>query len=289
MSKRNIQRGGKESINLQDCEKVQIGLSYSDTKALFIDLFESNFPKFRAIAREEALSNIESLSIKLTERLLSSNLKDSQFLEKPDFYYNLYRAIEVSARTEDEDLQDMLAELLVKRISFNEDDTRRIILNESIQIMDKVSSNQLKMLSFSFFTFNYYVKLNFQTWEGFNNYVSEYIKPFMDYEYRDIDIQHLDYCGCISTDYGFGVPSFTQILKNRIPALYPDLSAHKNEQDYIDSVTKNNLQNCSAFFDMMRNTNLWGIEPTSVGLMLIGVNFEVQKGYKIPKINEYFE
>lgn len=289
MSKSQIQKGGRESINLQDCENVQIGLTYSETKALFVDLFELNFPKFRAIAKEEAQANIEKLSAKFSERLQKLDLINAKILETPDFHYNLYRAIEIGARNAYEDLQDMLAELLVKRISFNGDDTRRMILNESIQTIDKVSNNQLKMMTFSFFMFDYWTKLKIQTWDDFNNYVSEYLQPFMDYEYKEIDIQHLNYCGSVNYDYGYGRPSLSQILKNRMPALYPELSEHKEEQKYVDSVTKEKLQNSSAFFDMMNNTKLWAIDPTSVGLMLIGVNFEIQKGYMIPRFNEYFE
>jgi hypothetical protein len=289
MKKKLSQKGGRESMNLQDCDNVQIGLSYSETKALFVDLFELNFPKFRAIAQEEAKNNIEKLSNKFADRLQKLDLIDTKILETPDFHFNLYRAIEIGARHNDENLQDTLAELLVKRISFNGDDTIRTILNESIQTVEKVSNNQLKMLTFSFFMFEYWTKMKIKTWAEFNEYVVEYIQPFMDYEYKDIDILHLNYCGSINYDSGFGRPSLSQILKNRIPSLYPDISQQKDEQKYIDSVTTGNLINSADFFDMMNKTKLWAIDPTSVGLMLINVHFEIQKGYKIPSINEYFQ
>jgi hypothetical protein len=289
MNKSLKQKGGKESINLQDCENVHIGLTYSEAKSMFFDLFELNFPKFKAIAQEEAKRNIEKLSKKFADKFEQIELIDTKILESPDFHFNLYRAIEIGARHNDDYLQDLLADLLVKRLSFDSDDTKRTILNESIHTIDKVSKNQLKMLTFNFFMFDYWSKLQFKNWDEFNAYVREYIQPFMDYAYKDIDIQHLDYCGCINYDYGFGRPSLSQIIKNKIPSLYPDLSQHKDEQQYVDSVTKEKLVNSDIFFEMLENTKLWAFDSTSVGLMLINVNFEVQKGYKIPRMNEYFE
>lgn len=289
MNKRLTQKGGNDSINLQDCENVRIGLSYSEAKSLFIDLFELNFPKFRAIAQEEAKQNIEKLSRKFADKFEKIELIDTKVLESPDFHFNLYQAIEIGARHKDDYVQNLLADLLAKRLSFDSDDTKRTILNESIHTIDKVSRNQLKMLTFNFFMFDYWTILNFQTWDDFNAYVNEYILPFIDYRYKDIDIQHLDYCGCINYNYGFGRPSLSQIIKNRNPSLYPELSQHKDEQKYIDSVTKEKLVNSDFFFKMMENTKLWALDSTSVGLMLINVNFEVQKGYKIPRMNEYFE
>lgn len=283
------QKSGDKSINLQECDNIQIGLSYSETKDIFIDLFELNLPKLKTIAQEEAKLNIEKLSDKFSSRLQKLDIIDTKIFETPDFHYNLYRAIEIGAHHDSEYLHDTLAELLVKRITFNSNDTLRTILNESIQTIDKVTNNQLKMLTFNFLMFDYFKKLNIKTWSEFNKYASEYLLPFMDYEYKDIDIQHLNYCGSINYDPGFGRPNLSLVIKNKAPNLYPDFAQQKHQQPYLDTVTKQKLINSADFFDMIKNTQLWTFEPTSVGLMLINVHFETQKGFKLAKINEYFE
>lgn len=289
MDNKLIQKGGNESLNLQNCDNVNVGLSFSETKELFTDLFELNYPKFREIARLESLKNIEKFSEIFSNRLQSLENFDKEILTSPDFHFILYKSIEVGARQQSDYLHNILGELLVKRIGFDKDDTIKTILNESISTINKVSSNQLKMLTFSFFIFDYWTRIGLQTWNEVNDYIDEFVTPFMDFNYKEIDLQHLSYSGCITYDYGFGRPSLSQIIKNRIPQLYPDLNKHKDEQSYIDEITKDRLKHSDFFFNIMDSTKLWATDTTSVGLMISSVNFEVQTGYKIPNINMYYK
>lgn len=282
-------KSGNRSLNIQNSDNIQLGLTYSEAKDLFVDLFKLNFPKFQAIAAAEASKNIENFSKRFAERLNAKQIIIDDDLSTPDFHFNLYKAIEISARFNNDLLHSFLAELLVKRISNDKNDTIKTILSESIISIGKISLNQLKMLTFSFVFLGYWTRLKIKTWQEFNDYIKEYIQPFMDYNYKEIDILHLDYSGCVNIDYGFGRPSLSQIIKNRIPELYPDLKSHQNEQGYIDSITKEKLLDSVNFFAILDNTKLWAIDPTSVGLMLINVYFEIEKGYKLNKIDEYFE
>ena len=278
---------GSNSINLQNSPNSSIGLTYTESKDLFIDLLELNFPRFREIAAEEASKNIERLSVKFADRINAKSLSIGEEISTADFQFCLYKAIETGARFKDDTLQNFLAELLVSRASSGKDGSLTAILNESILTIGKITTNQLKLMTFSFLFFDYCYKLPLKTWDEFNCYINEYVFPFMDYSYKNIDILHLDYCGCINNGGAFK-PSLSKIIKNRIPELYPDLKSGSSEQTYIDGVTKSELVHGVDFFKMIDKTNLWAIEPTSVGLMLIKVYFEIERGYKLEDIDKYF-
>lgn len=288
MIKKSSQESGNNSINVQQSQNVNIGLSYSDSKELFTDLFEKNFPQFRRIAQEEAEKNIEKLSARFADKLNELKTFDNSVLETPDFHFNLYKSIEIGARNGNEELHLFLANLLVKRIQFDKNDTQRVILNESITTIEKVSINQLKILTFSFLFFTYFKISKSKNWDDLNAHIKEYIEPFMDYEYRLIDVQHLIYSNCSTMELGFGTPSLSQILKTAFPVLYPDYKKFSDEQKYIDQITQNNLKHQEFFFKMVDETRLYGVSPTSVGFMLISLYFEITKGYKLPHIEELF-
>lgn len=188
MIKKSSQESGNNSINVQQSQNVNIGLSYSDSKELFTDLFEKKFPQFRRIAQEEAEKNIEKLSARFADKLNELKTFDNSVLETPDFHFNLYKSIEIGARNGNEELHLFLANLLVKRIQFDKNDTQRVILNESITTIEKVSINQLKILTFSFLFFTYFKISKSKNWDDLNAHIKEYIEPFMDYEYRLIDV-----------------------------------------------------------------------------------------------------
>jgi hypothetical protein len=288
MIKRSSQESGSNSINIQQSQNVNIGLSYTESKELFSDLFEKNFPHFRKIAQEEAEKNIEKLSAKFADKVNGLKSFDSKILETPDFHFNLYKSIEIGARNGNEELHLFLATLLVKRIQFDKNDTKRVILNESITTIEKVSINQLKILTFSFLFFIYFKVSQSKNWQDFNEYIEEYIEPFMDYDYRLIDVQHLIYSNCSTMELGLGTPSLSQILKSAFPVLYPDFRKYSDEQKYMDEITRNNLKDHEFFFDMVDKTRLYGVSPTSVGFMLISLYFEINKGYKLPHMDELF-
>ena len=288
MNKRSNQKSGSNSINIQESQNINIGLSYTESKELFTDLFEKNFPHFRKIAQEEAERNIEKLSAKFADKLNELESFNYKVLETPDFHYNLYKAIEIGARNGNEELHNFVAKILVKRIQFDNNETKRIILNESITTIEKISINQLKLLTFSFLFFTYFKMSRSENWESLNSYIKEYVESFMDYNYRIIDIQHLIYSNCATLEVGLGTPSLSQIIKGAFPSLYPDYNKYSDGQKYADDITKKNLQNQDKFFEMLDKTQLYAINPTSVGFMLISLYFEITKGYKLPYMDELF-
>ncbi|GGI56879.1 LPO_1073/Vpar_1526 family protein [Winogradskyella haliclonae] len=289
MIKKSSQKSGNDSINIQESKNVTIGLSYTESKELFSDLFEKNFPRFQEIAQEEARKNVEKLSKRFVEKVNELESFNDSVLQDPDFHYNLYKSIEIGARNSSDELHQFLANLLAKRIGCNENDTKRIIVNESISTIEKISTNQLKILTFSYLFFTYFRIFEFKNWKDFNKYIEEYIEPFMSYEYSLIDLQHLNYSNCTTMESGFGSPSLSQIIKNRNPKLYPDLKSRKDEQAYIDEITKKNLKHQDKFFKMLNSTQLYAINPTSVGFMLISLYFEIITGEKLTYIEKLFE
>lgn len=289
MMVKSSQKSGNDSINIQESKNVTIGLSYTESKELFSDLFEKNFPLLQKIAQEEARKNVEKLSKRFTEKVNQLESFNDSVLQNPDFHYNLYKTIEIGARNSSDELHQFLASLLVKRIGCDKNDTKRIIVNESISTIEKISTNQLKLLTFSYLFFTYFKIFEFKNWNEFNKYIEDFIEPFMDYKYSFIDLQHLNYSNCTTIESGFGSPSLSQIIKNRNPELYPDLKSRKDEQAYIDEVTKNNLKHQDKFFKMLNSTELYAISPTSVGFMLISLYFEIIKGEKLTYIEQLFE
>lgn len=126
------------------------GMNYKDVKDICTDLFEANFPKLREEAKNISIKHIDSFSEKFFNRLETANQKIENIQERltsPDVQAAINTSILHVARMADKSHQEILCELLVEKIN-TEEDEKNLLINQSIDVMSKISKNQILFLIF---------------------------------------------------------------------------------------------------------------------------------------------
>jgi len=200
-----IEQSEIKNNTFYQAEKIfvkQTGLSIADVKDIAISTFEDNFPKLQALAKVEAKKNVQLFFNELEKKIASQlNVEEINKFQDPDIQHALYEAIKSNARIGSEGLRRNLSALIVERIKNDNQDLKRIVYNEAISTIGKLTGDQLKILALCFLLrYTYYTGI--LSWDVFNYYISKKIKPFTDFKNTTAEFQHLEYAGCGSIGIG---------------------------------------------------------------------------------------
>lgn len=142
------QAANKNSKAIQAGRDVNIGMSYSDVKAIVCDLFENNFPKLVEEAQNKAKNNVYSYM-----EILESNLKaqiDSIEMDKfknPNTQYLLNSSIKIAARKGQSINLDILSEILLTSLKKNSTKMLNIVAEQAIEVLPKLTAQQINIIS----------------------------------------------------------------------------------------------------------------------------------------------
>lgn len=140
------QEVSENSIAIQAGRDLNIGLSYRDVKEICVDLIEANYPILREEARQISMQYVEEFGGKFFERLQSENSEITQEkLKDPDVQAAITTSVVHVARMTEKSHQEVLCELLVEKFKNNEDE-KNLLLNDAIEVMTKITKNQLLFL-----------------------------------------------------------------------------------------------------------------------------------------------
>lgn len=230
----------------QNNQTFYLGMSYTEVK--------------NVVDRELALSNQRLMEI-LKPRLLPENIDKI----KNDFdFLDTYReAVKISAKRKDEITDDMLADIISERIK-ETNDFSKIILNESINTIGKLTQSQIEILEI--ISLCHYTKIDADTFDNLISKVETTIKPMICKDYANIDFEYLVYAGCIESALA-GSYDFYKIIRNMISDKY-DIEAYKENENYKQMEAK------------WKESFLCHSKPTAIG-KLIGLKY-----YNIHNNNE---
>lgn len=235
MKKQN-QRAGDSSLNIQaDNVTLASGLSYPEVRQVALDVFEANFYKLAGVAQETARLRAEEITDKFISELKARNPEGAAESQDPDFQYSLFTAQLGYARSGEEKLADLLVDLLVDRSKQKENGLLRIVLNESLQVAPKLTSDQLAILSVVF-SLKYTKYLRMNSFEAIKHYLDYRIAPFVPaLPERQSAYQHLVYAGCGTISVG-GV-QIGKIFRNGYPGLFTKGFTLDQLPEEVDSET----------------------------------------------------
>jgi hypothetical protein len=280
----NVNMGGGTQI-------VQIGLDYLQARQVFLDLFESNFPRLKAAAAAEAGRRIQEFIenfYSAAEGQLSED--DINGFQSPDLQFVLTQVMESAARHDSNTLREQLAALLVRRIKSDENSVETRVYNEAIATVGKLTTNQLKILTLSYLLSELVFRLQPTSWHDLEEYVETRVKPFLDFENRYADFRYLDYCGCCRLDSSFGPTSYAQVLKNRLAHLFPELGSRRDEQQYIEEEIGQHLSSGASLIYIWESTQLYAIDLTIVGIVIVDIFYGLFTGdNKSIELDDYFD
>lgn len=253
---------GDDSTNIQ-AQNVTIqhnGLSYTAVKEVAMDVFKSNFYDLGKTVENIINERAEEIINEYLKRLISKNPEALKNTEDADLRFMIYEAQKNHARRGDKEIADLLVDILIDRTTIKDETLVKIVYNEALEILPKLTSKQINMLTVIFIL--RYVNMGsiFRVEEL--NFI---IKRFTDVVPEgEFFYQHLQYTGCISISVG--AVNYINILKKAYPNLVS--ATHENE----DLLFKENLQIVAPylymFLEKIDKTQIQNCSLTSVGIAI---------------------
>lgn len=168
---------GDDSTNIQGKNVIvnqYNGLSFQDARDIALQTFKDNFYKLSEMAKDTAIERVEQLVKEFLSKLENEAPDKIYKIENPDAQYSLINAQKQYARTGDKHTLEILVNLLNHRFQTSEGSFRSIVLNESIEVLSKLTLTQIQAITMIFLTkmaaftnmddnmdviFEYYIKI----------------------------------------------------------------------------------------------------------------------------------
>ncbi|MDQ6469482.1 hypothetical protein RB619_02420 [Flavobacterium sp. LHD-80] len=247
------QEGGTDSTNLQGQNVViNNGINYSDAREIALDVFKSNFLELSQSASLIAKQRAEELVDEFLKRIMEKDPEKINKIQDPDIQYAIFTAQKEYARSGEKNLEEMLIDILLRRVDENSQSLKKIVLNESLEILPKLTNEQLDILTIVFLineTHNYDIvdRLTFK------NYLENYFCPFIDQLTKNNSVyKHLEYTGCCGS---FGIPddNFSNLLLNK----YKGIFSNGFEKSVFEEITKCDEAYNSIIINCINNASLY--------------------------------
>jgi len=127
-------------------------------------------------------------------------------------------------------LHKNLSSLITQRINNDDEDLKRIVYDEAISTIGKLTIDQLKIITLCYLV-KYTSYSGIVSWETYKTYLNTHIKPFLGFKNTNAEFQHIEYAGCGS----IGISSWDVI--NIHKQQYSFLFSNLTEKDQVDNLT----------------------------------------------------
>ena len=273
MTTTSNQESGDNSVNLQASGDIVLN---KNTVALYSieevskQLLNSVFGELPAETKQQITQNQKSYFQALSENLQkvvreSTELKT--IIDSPDFQYISKKAAISASRSSSSDLHKNLSSLIIQRVNYDNEDLKRIVYNEAISTVEKLTNDQLKILTLCFLIKR--TKLDgLNSVEQFIKYLERKVNPFMDFKKTTAEFEHLVYTGCASIS--IGSHEINGLFKGNYPHIFKDTD--NPEQLLGDSETAKKL------FSTWKETQIKNMNLTSVGIVIASTFYEQTTG-----------
>ena len=262
------QKSGNNSTNVQAGNIiVHQGLTYSEVKKIALDVFKANFYELVAKAQETAKQRAEEITEDFLQKLQKENPNGFLKSEDPDFQYALFTVQKEYARNGDKELGDLLVDLLVDRSKQEQRNILQIVLNESLHVAPKLTSDQLSSLAV-IFLLRYTANKQINDHVNLGKYLDRYLEPFVkNISKSESCYQHLEYSGCGSVD---------------VTRLLLEESLQRNYQSLFNKMNNVEIQEkcieirpyMKQVFDTWSKSSMKNFKLTSVGIAIGHANIK---------------
>lgn len=217
----NTQTSGDNSNNFFVQGDYHAGLSFNDARQVALDVFKANTYIFTDIARQ----TIDDRATEITDDIFTmiyNELPDriGQLVE-PAVQEALLKVQKAYAKNNSPNLKEQLILLLKNRLSIDKNDMEQIILDEALEIIPKLSSEQMNILSLHLSV----LRLNhseINNRESFFSVLKSKVMPFYTSGIeKTMSYDHLRYLGCTGIlSEGSTYKPLEEIYKNRYGGLF---------------------------------------------------------------------
>ena len=251
LSQPNIQTGsGTQIITQAGDVNINYGLKYEEVQNLVNTLLENNFPKLQQIAKEAAKDNVEKFAKTFFEKARELKKEEQEKFTDPDIQFVLTKAIESNARKDSDELRSILSSLIIKRVQNDQNDLKRIVLNEAIFTINKLTSNELKILTLCFLV-AYTTVSEIHDNASFNNFLEKHIDPFLSFKNTASEFEHIQYTGCGSIEIS-GIDIFHALTESYPIIFFTDFELKEIEDLGISETIKNDFFSFDSLLNKFR-------------------------------------
>jgi hypothetical protein len=183
-----IQAGGNVTV-------ITGGLSYSDIRAVALEVFQTNFQKLALDAATVARGRAEEITDKFLTQLQQESPRSLHQANDPAFQSALLDVQREYAKCGDRELGALLVDLLVQRSKQDQRNLIQLVLNESLVTAPKITEDQLCALTVAFLVRHVQGKL--RNLAELGKYLDRYFMPFAGRLPKgSASYQHLEFAGC---------------------------------------------------------------------------------------------
>ena len=217
----HTQEGGDSSTNLQGQSiTIHQGISYSDAKEIALDVYKANFLQLSADAANLARQRAEELTDDFLSRLKEENENAIEEISNPGMQAAIYEAQKQYAKTGDADLQELLVDILVERASTPDRNIHQIVLDESLEVAAKLTTEQMDALTVNFIL-SRTKNQRLINLESISNFINTDIAPFLSsLTEASSCYEHLEYTGCGSIMQVGNIHPIEHLFRLLYPGLF---------------------------------------------------------------------
>lgn len=215
------QTAGENSKNLNVMGDYHEGLSYKDARQVALDVFKANSSVYTEIAKK----TIDERVVNITDDIFTmiySELPDTvEKLVEPAVQDTLLKIQKEYAKNDDPALKERLIALLKNRLKADEKDMETIVLDEALEIVPKLTGNQLNILSLHLTVLRilHHEVTNRDTF--FHMLTSKILLFYSNRMSKTIEYAHLQYLGCTGIlSEGSTYKPIEEIFRNRYAGLF---------------------------------------------------------------------
>lgn len=277
MKDKNLNLTSGDNSTSYQAETINVsGISYSDARQISLDVFNENFLKLSNVAAEIAIKRVEEFTEKLLKEIYQKNPRLINSIKDPGMLCSLYTAQKEYAKTGNKDLRDILIDILIQRAALDTRSLKQIVMDESIEVLQKLTSGQLDLMTIIFVI----KQVNITDIVNMQNlllFLEKYIKQFtLDITNKTSLCWHLVYVGCGSfTD---GENRLEEFLYNKYEKIFIDNNINKNQ---IRSFISSELPFMEHLFNAWTNSLISRFSLTPVGINIAIANFKMKTGFPI--------
>ncbi len=227
-SKQSIEDIHNSSVNqINGNITINNGISAADAIAICKEVIENQM----AILRREAQTEADARLKKISDKIVSSITEDLlQRFKEPAIQFALNETISGYIKTGDDELGENLVDLLIERLEAKERTTQQSVIDEARQIISKLSSNAIALLSILVFQ-----KIIFPLDRSQYDNLIRKLSPIAAKlgKITDLDIAYLKQVGC-----GMGITNFqvSSPLEETLLKSYDLLFKHKISNDDFNKI-----------------------------------------------------
>lgn len=271
------QKSGDDSTNLQAGRDIVVNTGNSvalySIEEVAKQLLNSAFGELPDDTKNQIKSNQTSYFQALSENLgkiIKQNDELKEIVSSPDLQYISKKAAISASRSSSKDLHNNLSLLIVQRINSDNEDLKRIVYNEAISTIDKLTSNQLKIITLCFLIGR--TKLSGLTnLQQFIEFLENKTKPFVDFKRTRAEFEHIAYSGCASIS--IASRNIDSLFKGNYPEIF-------KKTDNIKELLRNSKV-ASCLIDDWESTQIKSMNLTSVGIVIGSTYYEQKNGDKL--------